>query len=163
MDKKAIEAKINGLKRSGQNIQTNVHTLAVACLEHAQENGGDFTLMTKLYHALPQIMRRGTFVSWVKAYSPARFVEKTSKTGAKIKVFKKSKSDKANPFDINEATKKPVHLFDSPKGVNEKEPLTCEELEKKVVSYLERLKKESSPQASKLADKLSLQITSKAA
>ena len=157
MDTKQIEAKITGLKRSGLNMQTNVHTLAIACLEHAQENDGDFTLMTKLYHALPQIVRRGTFVAWVKEYSPARFVVKKSKSGAKVKVFKKSKSEDANAFDIVEASNTPVHSFEAEKGTDEKEPLTCAELEAKVVKYVARLVKDKD--ASKLADTLTEQLT----
>lgn len=140
---KAIEKKINNLKRSGANIQTKIHELAIECLEHAAQNEGDFTLMTKLYHALPSIVRRGTFVEWVKAYAPARFITKKSKSGAKIKVFKKSNAKDAPAFDIAGAKAVPIQSFEAPKGTNEAEPLTCEEVNKKILSLMTRLEKQA--------------------
>lgn len=143
MSKATLETRINSLKKSGQNIQSKIHALAIECLIHAQENDGDFTMLSKLYHALPAIVRRGTFVEWVKAYSPSKFVTKKTKAGADIKLFRKSKSDNANPFDINGAMDMPIHNFDTPKGTNEAEPLTCDKLDARIVSYITKLQKDA--------------------
>jgi hypothetical protein len=136
MTKQSIETRIKALHKQGNNIQLKVNELAIECLEHAAANDGDFTLMTKLYHALPSIVRRGTFVEWVKAYSPAKFVAKTAGNGAKIKVFQKDKGKDAKAWNIAGAMAINIQDFEVPKGVNEAEPLTCEELDNRIVNLL---------------------------
>lgn len=139
VNKKAIEKRITSLKGQGTKMQDKIQVLIVDCVKFMAENEGDTTLITKLYHALPNMVRRATFKAYLEAVAPVYFTQKESKSGGKIKVFKKRKGVE-EIYDWNTLGSTPFHAFEAAKGDSEADPLTVEELQKKIHTYMKTLK-----------------------
>ncbi len=122
-------------------IQSQIHSLAVECLEDAASKDGDFTMLSKLYNALPAIVRRNTFISWSQAFAPCRFTHKKTKDGKTVKLFKKASGDTANPYDIPTAQATLIQNYEA--ETQEPSVLTCESIDTKVSKYLAKIQKEA--------------------
>lgn len=104
--KKQLLNSIKSLGTRATKLQEDIHTIAMECLEHAQEHG-DVVCFQTLYNSLPNGQRRETLLVWAASYTPIRVTQK----GAKAGLDKKAK-ELDNPWKLEEANANPYWTLD---------------------------------------------------
>ena len=131
-----LNNRIQAFAEQGKARATEAHTLAVSCLNHANEHG-DLTLLTRLYHSFGKTENPAEFRYWLSEMSGKRIKWDKEQEG----FAQKSKEDPVlGNMDIERAKKEA--WWDMQK-VKENREFNPEKDAKGVASMLERHAKEA--------------------
>jgi hypothetical protein len=111
---KDVDKFIVSIKNRGAKLDHDIHSAAMACLNHADKHG-DTTLMVRLLMALPKSTRRNALGQWAVAFGKFMQNPDNKALAATPLVF-----DKAGKTDLAAAQAKPFWDFRNvPEGTNE--------------------------------------------
>lgn len=139
LNRDQINAKIRGIAKRGVTLQEDTQFIALATLRHAQKHDDDFSLCTNLLNALPNSAKKTDLIKWFMKNAPMVLVTKETKTGDKVKVFKKNKKADAPSYNFVQAEATPYyHLTKEEKAL---ETLTIEKFVATEMASIERKRK----------------------
>lgn len=101
MDSKTLKTRIASIKTRSKKLDSDIHDVAVGCLEHAQEHG-NFTPCGDLVNAMGRSARREDIKAWFAFFGPVKF-ERDSNKATK----RKTTDEQYRPFDVEKARKTP--------------------------------------------------------
>lgn len=70
-----IEKEIGLIKIAASKMDHRIHVCALSCIQHIKDHG-DNTLLYKLYQALPNSLRRNSFLAWCETFAGVQYVNK---------------------------------------------------------------------------------------
>ncbi len=105
---KSIIRQINSVCRRATTLQTDIHNVAVRCMEHAEKHG-DVSLMYKLFWGLPSGQRRKALLVWVEAFSPISI--NATDPNHKCGLLKEGVNKNYRPFNIEGAKATPYFEY----------------------------------------------------
>jgi hypothetical protein len=117
-----VASRILKLAGAAKNVQDEIHTLAVACLDHVKEHGNT-TLTVNLLNALPKGVRREGLAVWFGQFSSSKLTLKLVDGAYTAKLDKKRVEE---DFLIEEADATP--FYDLTKEKRPGETMTVEKL-----------------------------------
>lgn len=104
MDTKELNSRIDALGRANLKVESDIHELGMACLEHTEKHG-DTMPMNRLVNVLRRTQYQA-FLEWAMAFG--KFVKNTDKVtkASQPLVYAKGKAT-----DLEAATAKPWFMF----------------------------------------------------
>lgn len=99
--KRALQKRIVSIGRRGAKLDRDIHETEIDCLAHASEHG-DISLLTELYHAMPNGSRRKAMAQHAKDHAPVKTTGKDSELA-----FRMRKGWQADQFKLDEAEATP--------------------------------------------------------
>jgi hypothetical protein len=109
MDTKELNSRIDALGRANLKVESDIHELGMACLEHTEKHG-DTMPMNRLINALRRTQHQA-FLEWAMAFG--KFVKNTDKVtkASQPLVYAKGKTT-----DLEAAIAKPWFMFGASKA-----------------------------------------------
>lgn len=131
LEAKAVNARIDAFQKSGKELDTEVHILAVSCLFHAEKHG-DNTLATRLVHAMPGAGRTKALIYWFTVFGALKW----SKDDKGVEKFLK---DDKRTYRLEEAENTPFYSYTKEKNPK---PFSLEDIIKSVQGKLKKAAEE---------------------
>ena len=100
-----VKAHMDSLRNA---TTTELHALAVECVEHAAGPSGDMRPLLTFQQSMPPSLRKASFVAWCKAIGPCKWGKIDPKTGD-ADGLKKDHAADANPWNLELARSTPFY------------------------------------------------------